>query len=68
MKTDVIVTERAGSDGCPWNAANRGLLMPERHSVNDTVAFSRVVTEQLGVEFVREDISPMLEAFLPRPA
>jgi hypothetical protein len=44
------------------------LLMPERHSANDAVAFSRVVTEHLGVEFVHEDISPMIEAFLPRPA
>jgi NAD+ synthase len=39
-----------------------GLLMPERHSEAGTLGLSRSVAESLGIEFVHEDISGILEA------
>ena len=39
------------------------LLLPERHSSEETLRFSRLITQHLGVEAVLEDISPILEAF-----
>ena len=39
-----------------------GLLMPERQSDEDTLELSRSVATALGVEFVHEDISGILEA------
>ncbi len=38
------------------------LLMPERHSAQDTLRLSRLVADQLGVETVHENISGILEA------
>jgi NAD+ synthase len=40
-----------------------GILMPERHSAEETLKLSRVVTQHLGIESVHEDISPILDAF-----
>jgi NAD+ synthase len=39
-----------------------GLHMPERESATDTLTFSRMVSDSLGIESVAEDISPVLEA------
>ena len=39
-----------------------GLLMPERHSSDDTLRLSRLVADHLGIETVHEDISPILDA------
>lgn len=39
-----------------------GLLMPERDSSSDTLALSRLVAQQLGIEAIHEDISGILEA------
>jgi NAD+ synthase len=39
-----------------------GLLMPERHSSEDTLPLSRLVAGHLGMETVHEDITAMLEA------
>src|SRR5262245_15500290 len=39
-----------------------GLLMPERHSESGTLDLSRSVAESLGVEFIHEDISGILES------
>jgi len=38
------------------------LLMPERDSSPDSLRFGRMVTENLGVETIVEDIAPTLEA------
>lgn len=38
------------------------LLMPERHSANETLKLSRMVAEHFGVESIHEDISGILEA------
>lgn len=38
------------------------LLMPERHSADDTLALSRLVADHLGVDSVHENITPVLEA------
>jgi NAD+ synthase len=40
-----------------------GILMPERHSAEETLMLSRVMTQHLGIESVHEDISPILDAF-----
>ncbi len=39
-----------------------GLLMPERDSAADTLALSRSLAEHLGIAWVHEDLSPMLDA------
>jgi NAD+ synthase len=39
-----------------------GLHMPERESSDDTLGFSRLVAESLGIDSSLEEISPMLEA------
>lgn len=39
-----------------------GLLMPERHSSEDTVKLSGLVADHFGVEKMHEDITGMLEA------
>jgi NAD+ synthase len=39
-----------------------GLLMPERDSSPETLALSRDLTHHLGIEFVHEDITGILEA------
>jgi NAD+ synthase len=39
-----------------------GLHMPERDSADDTLAFSRMVSDSLGIDSQVEDISPVLEA------
>jgi NAD+ synthase len=39
-----------------------GLEMPERHSAEETVSLSRSVIDHLGIESVRVNISPILEA------
>ncbi|MBB1502237.1 NAD(+) synthase [Propioniciclava sp. MC1683] len=39
-----------------------GLHMPERESSDETLAFSREVSDALGIDSVLEDISPILEA------
>lgn len=39
-----------------------GLLMPERDSSGETLPLSRSLAEHLGIEFVYEDITPLLEA------
>jgi NAD+ synthase len=39
-----------------------GLLMPERHSESDTLDLSRSVAESLGVDFIHEDISGILDS------
>ncbi len=38
------------------------LLMPERHSADETLRLSRVVADHIGVESVHEDISGILKA------
>jgi len=39
-----------------------GLLLPERDSSADSVVKARALAEQLGIEFLVEDIAPTLEA------
>lgn len=39
-----------------------GLLMPERHSESGTLDLSRSVAESLGIEYVHEDISGILDS------
>ncbi|MGV1008033.1 MAG: NAD(+) synthase [Dermatophilaceae bacterium] len=39
-----------------------GLHMPEQESSDETLSFSRAVTDAFGVDSVLEDISPILEA------
>jgi NAD+ synthase len=39
-----------------------GLLMPERDSSSETLGLSRTLARHLGIQFVHEDISPILEA------
>ena len=39
-----------------------GLHMPERDSSEDTLAFSTLVSDSLGIDSVVEDITPVLEA------
>src|SRR4051794_17512208 len=39
-----------------------GLHMPERESSDDTLAYSRLVSDSLGIDSTLEEISPMLEA------
>ena len=39
-----------------------GLHMPERESSEDTIDFSRLLADSLGIESQLEDISPVLEA------
>ncbi len=39
-----------------------GLLMPERDSASETLAFSRGLAEHLGIQYAHEDISMILEA------
>lgn len=39
-----------------------GLLMPERHSGPETASLSRSVAESLGIEYLFEDISGILES------
>jgi NAD+ synthase len=39
-----------------------GLLMPERHSAEETLVLSETVARQLGITTVHEDISGVLEA------
>jgi NAD+ synthase len=39
-----------------------GLLMPERHSDDDTLRLSRGLAESLGIRWAHEDISPVLDA------
>jgi NAD+ synthase len=39
-----------------------GLLMPERDSSGETLPLSRSLVEHLGIDFVHEDITPLLEA------
>ncbi len=39
-----------------------GLHMPEQESSTDTIDFSRLVSDSLGIDSKLEDISPMLEA------
>lgn len=39
-----------------------GLLMPERDSAADTLGLSRGLAEHLGIEYLHEDISPVLDA------
>jgi NAD+ synthase len=39
-----------------------GLLMPERHSAGDTLPLSRLVADALGIEWLDEDITGVLEA------
>lgn len=38
------------------------LLMPERHSSEDTLALSRQVAQAFGAPYLHEDISPILES------
>ena len=38
------------------------LLMPERDSAAETLSLSRGLAEHLGIQYVHEDISPLLEA------
>ena len=38
------------------------LLMPERHSSEDTLDLSRSVADHFGVQVIHEDITPVLEA------
>ena len=38
------------------------LLMPERHSSEDTLGLSRSVADHFGVQVIHEDITPILEA------
>lgn len=38
------------------------LLMPERHSADDTLELSRLVADHFKVEHIHEEITPMLEA------
>ena len=38
------------------------LLMPERHSSEDTLDLSRSVADHFGVQVIHEDITPILEA------
>jgi NAD+ synthase len=38
------------------------LLMPERHSADDTLSLSRLVVDHFKVEYIHEEITPMLEA------
>ena len=40
----------------------QALLMPERHSSDDTLRLSRQVADTFGVPYLHEDISPILEA------
>jgi len=40
-----------------------GLAMPERESDPESVALAREWAEELGIDFVLEDITPVLEAF-----
>lgn len=39
-----------------------GLLMPERHSSEDTIELSKLVAEHYGVDKIHEDITPILDA------
>ena len=39
-----------------------GLLMPEKHSSDDTLDLSRSVADAFGIETIYENISPILEA------
>lgn len=39
-----------------------GLMMPERHSSEDTLDLSNLVTEHLGIEKIHEDITGILES------
>lgn len=39
-----------------------GLLLPERDSSSDSARRGKMVTEQLGIEYLVEDIAPTLEA------
>jgi NAD+ synthase len=39
-----------------------GLLLPERESSGDTLRLSRMMADSLGIESIREDITPILEA------
>ena len=39
-----------------------GLHMPERHSADETLSLSRMVSDHFGIESVHEDISGILEA------
>ena len=39
-----------------------GLLMPERHSESDTDTLGQTVAEWLGIDWVREDITAILES------
>lgn len=39
-----------------------GLLMPERDSADDTLSLSRGLAEHLGIKYLYENISPVLEA------
>jgi len=39
-----------------------GLLMPERHSAEDTLSLSRQIAQHLGIQAIHEDISGILEA------
>ncbi len=39
-----------------------GLLLPEKESSPDSTRLGKVITDFLGIEFIKEDITPMLEA------
>ena len=39
-----------------------GLMMPERHSADDTLSLSKLATEHLGIETILEDITGILES------
>lgn len=39
-----------------------GLMMPERHSADDTLALSNMIVEHLGIEKIHEDITGILES------
>lgn len=39
-----------------------GLLMPERHSSEDTLGLSKMVADSFGIKTIHEDISPILES------
>ena len=40
-----------------------GLLMPERHSADETIQLSSMVADHFGIQKVHEDISGILEIY-----
>ncbi len=55
--TAALAVEALGADRV------MGLMMPERHSSNETVRLSNMMLDHVGIEKTCEDISNILEAF-----